>query len=204
MDDSTCSGGGLDKVINHVTEERDRYTPSGGRYRMRHVEVRTPDGSKWRGRSSNAMHVIKLRRISTPSIDEKGFLMTKQKRPEEYNLSDRAHLVLECADRGWLTHLDGVSCWSIEPGRGNGNRIVVTAATGQKLVRDALLELTSGVACRVTKYGRDVLAPRRREGWKLDAGVGRKPQLKRVPREPEERPAGRGSAVLRELLRLES
>ncbi|MFI1408865.1 hypothetical protein ACH4Y0_02830 [Streptomyces sp. NPDC020707] len=81
---------------------------------------------------------------------------------------------------------------------------MVTAATGQKLVRDALLELTSGVACRLTKYGRDVLAPRRREGWKLDAGVGRKPQLKQVPHESEERPTVRGATALRELLGLES
>ncbi|MFI1408866.1 hypothetical protein ACH4Y0_02840 [Streptomyces sp. NPDC020707] len=33
MDGSTCSGGELGKVIDHVTEEQDRCTPSSGRYR---------------------------------------------------------------------------------------------------------------------------------------------------------------------------
>ncbi|MFJ2420175.1 hypothetical protein [Streptomyces brevispora] len=108
--------------------------------------------------------------------------------PEKYNLSDRAHLVLECADRGWLTHLNGLTNWVVSPGRGNGLRVVVAAATGRKLVREGLLELTSGVECRVTKFGRDVLAPRRHAGWELEAGVGHKPRLKLTPREPEKLP----------------
>ncbi|MFH9731817.1 hypothetical protein [Streptomyces sp. NPDC017260] len=123
--------------------------------------------------------------------------------PQKYRLSDRSHLVLECADRGWLTHLNGLTCWSVNPGRGNGHRIVVTNATGQKLVRDGLLELTNGVECRLTAFGRNVLAQRRRDGWELDAGVGHKPRLKQMPRESEKQSAGKGPAVLRELLRLE-
>ncbi|WP_329271832.1 hypothetical protein [Streptomyces sp. NBC_01451] len=134
--------------------------------------------------------------------DRSGKTVSKQKRPEDYRLSDRAHLVLECADRGWLFHLNGVTSWRVSPGRGNGHRMVVSDATGQKLVRDGLLELTSGVECRLTKFGRDVLFPRRLAGWELDAGVGRKPQLKQVPREAEERPAGQGPKVLRELLQI--
>lgn len=39
---ATWTGGVLGKVTRYETEERDRYTPSGGRYRMRHVTVRTP------------------------------------------------------------------------------------------------------------------------------------------------------------------
>ncbi|MCT9105393.1 hypothetical protein [Streptomyces mirabilis] len=120
-----------------------------------------------------------------------------------YRLSDRAHLVLECADRGWLTHLNGLTNWSVNPGRGNGLRFVVTAATGQKLVHDGLLDLTSGGQCRVTKFGRDVLAPRRRAGWELDAGVGHKPRLHQPAERSEEPSADKRPAVPCELLRLE-
>lgn len=90
--------------------------------------------------------------------------------PTTYKLFDRVHLVLECADRGWMTHLNGLTNWSVNPGRGNGLRFVVTAATGQKLVHDGLLDLTSGEQCRVTKFGRDVLAPRRQRR----VGAGRR------------------------------
>ncbi|MFK0154090.1 hypothetical protein ACIQVK_18715 [Streptomyces sp. NPDC090493] len=128
---------------------------------------------------------------------------TNVRDPTTYKLSDRAHLVLECADRGWLAHLNGLTNWSVNPGRGNGLRFVVTAATGQKLVHDGLLDLTSGGQCRVTKFGRDVLAPRRGAGWELDAGVGHKPRLHQPAGASEELPADKGPAVLRELLRLE-
>lgn len=110
--------------------------------------------------------------------------MAERKPPESYPLSDRAHLILECADRGWLRHLNGLTCWTVSPERGCGLRITVTAATGQKLVRDGLLELTSSIECRLTKYGRNVLAPRRRMGWELEAGVGHKPRLKQTTPEP--------------------
>lgn len=62
----------LGKVTRYETEERDRYTSSDGRYRMRHVTVRTPDGSTWRGRGSTAMDAITIRRVSQPKPDNKG------------------------------------------------------------------------------------------------------------------------------------
>lgn len=39
---------------------------------MRHVQVRTPDGEIWRGRSGTAMDVITIRRVTTPTTDSKG------------------------------------------------------------------------------------------------------------------------------------
>ncbi|MEU9167758.1 hypothetical protein AB0D34_08180 [Streptomyces sp. NPDC048420] len=45
---ASWSSGVLGKVTSYVTEEGIRYTPNG-HYRMRHVTVRTPDGSTWRG-----------------------------------------------------------------------------------------------------------------------------------------------------------
>ncbi|WP_424863042.1 hypothetical protein [Streptomyces sp. MMS24-I29] len=62
---TTWSGGLLGKVTSYTVESRDRYTPSGGQYRMRRVTVRTPDGAIWRGRSSTAMDVITIRRVTT-------------------------------------------------------------------------------------------------------------------------------------------
>ncbi|MFC4506690.1 MULTISPECIES: hypothetical protein [Streptomyces] len=70
---ATWTGGVLGKVTRYETEERDRYTPSGGRYRMRHVTVRTPDDSTWRGRGSTAMDAITIRRVTkSTSKDGKG------------------------------------------------------------------------------------------------------------------------------------
>ncbi|MGW0536337.1 hypothetical protein [Streptomyces sp. NPDC003032] len=68
----TWTGGVLGKVISYVTEEKDRFTPSGGQYRMRHVAVRTPDGSTWRGRGGNAMDAITIRRVTGPATDNEG------------------------------------------------------------------------------------------------------------------------------------
>lgn len=124
--------------------------------------------------------------------------MTEQKQPEQYLLSDLAYLILECADRGWLRHLDGAH-WRVSPGRGNGHRMVVREATGQKLARDGLVELTSGIACRVTKFGHDVLALRRAAGWALEPGVGHKPRLRQESRESDERPADVSQSIPRPL-----
>ncbi|MGW3274938.1 hypothetical protein ACWDFH_26210 [Streptomyces kronopolitis] len=69
---TTWCGGLLGKVTSYTIESRDRYTPSGGQYRMRHVTVRTPDGATWRGRSSTAMDVITIRRVTKPTTDNQG------------------------------------------------------------------------------------------------------------------------------------
>ncbi|MFE0133317.1 hypothetical protein ACFWY6_17365 [Streptomyces sp. NPDC059037] len=67
---TTWSGGVPGQVTSYVTEERVRYAPSGGRYRMRHVKVSLPDSSVWQRRGSNAMDAIKIRRKVGPTTDE--------------------------------------------------------------------------------------------------------------------------------------
>ncbi|MET9119896.1 hypothetical protein [Streptomyces sp. NPDC004528] len=60
----TWSGGELAKVVR-IDVGRPRYTPTGGRYRMRHVTARTPDGRRWSGRGSDAHDVIGLRTVAS-------------------------------------------------------------------------------------------------------------------------------------------
>ncbi|WP_030570081.1 hypothetical protein [Streptomyces aureocirculatus] len=70
---ATWTSEALGKVTSYTVEPRDRYTPSGGQYRMRRVLVRTPDGSTWRGRCSIATDAITIRRISPHmTCDDKG------------------------------------------------------------------------------------------------------------------------------------
>lgn len=59
---TTWPGGELAKVTSLATG-RVQYTPSGGRYRMRTVEAVTPDGVRWKGRGSDGMDAITMRRI---------------------------------------------------------------------------------------------------------------------------------------------
>lgn len=66
----TWPGGELGKVISHWYEDRIRVTPNGGRYRLRHVRVRTPDGAMWRGRGSTGMDVITIRRVVKKKSDD--------------------------------------------------------------------------------------------------------------------------------------
>jgi hypothetical protein len=135
--------------------------------------------------------------------------MPKKKDAKSVKISERALLVLNCAEQRWLSGR-GIESWSVSPGRGNGLRFVVTQATVDKLVRDGLLD-TSDYWCQPTALGRDVLWAKRAEGWELVSGVGHKPYLKHTPRETEpadptpapEQPADGGPKVLRDLLRLE-
>ncbi|MGW1784924.1 hypothetical protein ACWCQQ_38340 [Streptomyces sp. NPDC002143] len=69
---TTWCGRVLGKVISYTVESRSRYTPSGGQYQMRHVQVRTPDGAIRRRRSGTAMDVITIRRVTMPTTDSKG------------------------------------------------------------------------------------------------------------------------------------
>ncbi|MEU0218722.1 hypothetical protein ABZ281_28100 [Streptomyces sp. NPDC006265] len=59
---TTWTGGELAKVTG-VRRGRQRSTPTGGYYRMRHVTAKTPDGRRWSGRGSAAWDVINLREV---------------------------------------------------------------------------------------------------------------------------------------------
>jgi hypothetical protein len=54
-------------VLGTVTSQRygkKRYTPTGGRYRIRYVSVRTSDDAQWHGKGSDAHDVITIRRLA--------------------------------------------------------------------------------------------------------------------------------------------
>lgn len=58
---TTWTGGELAEVTEYRLG-KERYTPTGGSFRLRHVTVRTPDGAMWFGWGSDAMDVINIHR----------------------------------------------------------------------------------------------------------------------------------------------
>ncbi|MBL1115379.1 hypothetical protein JK364_23700 [Streptomyces sp. 110] len=92
-------------------------------------------------------------------------------------LSDGAFLILASVQQGWVyrsstAHSD---VWHISPGRGNGHKAIGRAPAGQKLVKDGLL--TGGSEPTLTDEGRVALEKAKKEGRRLDYGVGRKPRV---------------------------